>query len=330
MPLLALDDAQLIAALAGRRRTDVEHELERFDAGAARERAAAAGLEQLCRCRASYPASLGDLQAPPAVLHVAGGVERLLGLLDQSAVAVVGARRASPYGIEVARSLARGLAAAGVTVLGGMALGIDTAAHRGALDADAPTIAVLAGAPERPYPSSARALHERIRARGTVVSELPPGTPTRRWMFPARNRVIAALAAITVVVEARGDSGALLTAGFAAELGRLRGAVPGRITSPLARGPHQLLRDGALLIGDPQDVLDGLFGAGADRRTERARPPLGPRLQTLLDAVAEGHDTAAAFVLAGLDADRGLAALASLELAGRIRLEPGGRYSVTA
>jgi len=263
------------------------------------------------------------------VLHVVGGLERFLGLVEQSAVAVVGARRSSPYGTEVARWLARGVAAAGVTVLGGMALGIDAAAHRGALDADAPTVAVLAGAAERPYPSCARGLHARIRGRGAIVSELPPGTPTRRWMFPARNRMIAALAAVTVVVEARADSGALLTARFAAELGRVLGAVPGWITSPLSRGPHQLLRDGALLIDGPQDVLEALFGADAGMGAERARPPLAPHLQAVLDALAEGHDTAAAFVLAGLDADRGLAALASLELAGQLRREPGGRYSVT-
>jgi len=328
LPLLALSDTALIAAVGGARRSDLHRELAAFDPGGARAQCAAAGLEQICRCRASYPVSLAGLDAPPAVLHVAGGLERFLGLVGDCAVAVVGARRPSPYGKEVARSVARGLAAAGVTVLSGMAMGIDAAAHRGAMDAGAPTVAVLAGAAELPYPAGARALHAGIRGLGAVVSELPPGTRTRRWMFPARNRLIAALGVMTVVVEARPGSGALLTARCAAELGRRLGAVPGRITSPLARGPHQLLREGALLIDGCGDVFDGLFGPGASARPERALPALSAPLQALLDALAEGHGTAAALVRAGLDADRGLAALASLELAGRIRREPGGRYAV--
>ena len=156
------------------------------------------------------------------MLHVVGELERFLALLSEPAVAIVGARRPSPYGVTVARSLGRGLGAAGVTVVSGMARGIDSAAHRGALDAviaptpgrrppgpqpEAPTIAVLAGAAEIPYPASARNLHGRIGAAGAIVSELPPGTTARRWMFPARNRIIAALSAMTVVVEARERSG---------------------------------------------------------------------------------------------------------------------------
>jgi DNA processing protein len=330
MPLLALADSELIAAVAGAQRALVEHERDRFDADAARRRAATAGLDQVCRCSDAYPAPLAALAAPPAVLHIAGGIERLQELVAGSPVALVGARRPSPYGTELARSLGRGVAAAGLTVLSGMAQGIDSAAHRGALDADGPTVAVLAGAAELPYPAGARALHERIRVRGAVVSELPPGTRARRWMFPARNRLIAALGAMTVLVEARAGSGALLTARFAAELGRRLGATPGRVTSPLAHGPHQLLRDGALLIERPQDVLDGLFGADTCRLAKIVRPALEPPLQALFDALAEGHDTPGALAAAKLDADRGLAALAALELAGRIRREPGGRYSVSA
>jgi DNA processing protein len=334
--LLELDSCELITALAGKRRATVERELERFEPDRARCRAVQAGLEQICRCDPGYPRPLAQLPASPAVLHVTGAAERFLGLADRAAVAVVGTRRPSPYGIDVARALARGLAAAGVTVVSGMALGIDSAAHRGALDGGGGTIAVLAGAAERPYPVRARALHRRIQADGAVVSELPPGVETRRWMFPARNRVIAALSALTVVVEARPGSGALLTAAHAARLGRPLGAVPGRVTSPLARGPHALLRDGAQLIEGAEDVFDGLFGAGRGDREPPARPSLeppsrrelDPELQTLLDALAEGRGQAEALAHAGLDADRGLAALASLELAGRIRHEPGGHYSV--
>ena len=342
--LLELDATELITAIAGARRPAVERELERFEPEAARRRAAQAGLEQICRCDPDYPRGLAQLTATPAVLHVSGAAERFLALADRAAVAVVGARRPSQYGIDIARALARGLAAAGVTVVSGMALGIDSAAHRGALDAGGATIAVLAGAAERPYPVRARALHRRIQTDGAVLSELPPGADTRRWMFPARNRLIAALSALTVVVEARPGSGALLTAEHAARLGRPLGAVPGRVTSPLARGPHALLRDGALLIEGAEDVFDGLFEVGlaevhppAQRSLgPPAQPSLGPparvelepELQSVLDAFAEGRGVAEALAHAGLDADRGLAALASLELAGRVRREPGGRYSV--
>ena len=347
--LLTLTDPELIAAVSGRQRAAIERERAELGAGEAadaRRRAAAARLELLCRCHAAYPEGLRTLAAPPAVLHVLGGRDRFLTLVSEPAVAIVGARRPSPYGDAVARSLGRGLAAAGLTVVSGMALGIDSAAHRGALDADAglnagaspvgaSTVAVLAGGAETSYPASARALHRRLATEGAVVSELPPGTPVRRWMFPARNRIIAALSAMTVVVEARAQSGALLTAGHASGLGRALGAVPGRVTSPLTRGPHALLRAGARLVEGPEDVLEGLFGpeapaaaAARDRARRGVQPALEPPLQDLLDALAEGHGTAAALVHAGLDADGGLAALASLELAGRIRREAGGRYGV--
>ena len=226
-----------------------------FDAVAARTTAAAAGVSTVCRCDAAYPDPLRDLRAPPAVLHLAGPADALATVSRPHCVAVVGARDASPYGTDVARVLGAGLAGAGVVVISGMARGIDAAAHTGALQAGGRTVAVLAAGPERPYPASARALYRRIRAHGAVVSELPPGTPTRRWSFPARNRLIAALAALTVVVEARPGSGALLTAAAAADLGRPLGAVPGHVTSPLAIGPHGLLAAGARLVTSAADVL---------------------------------------------------------------------------
>jgi DNA processing protein len=208
-----------------------------------------------------------------------------------------------------------------------MALGIDTAAHLGALDGESATIAVAPAGADRPYPASGRALHRRIRRIGAVVSELAPGVPVRRWMFPARNRIIAGLSAMTVVVQARTGSGALLTARCAADLGRAVGAVPGQVTVPLSAGPHELLRAGAQLVAGPQDVLDGLFGPGARYVPGLHRPLLAPDLQALLDAIADGYDIREAFERAGLGADRGLAALASLELGGRVRREAGGRFS---
>lgn len=326
--LLELSDDELIDALAGDERAALRGEVGRLDPVAARARCESAGLEVICRCHPTYPDALRDLPAPPSVLHVAGGLERLSTLIASEPVAVVGARRPSAYGLDVAASLAGELAAAGVTVVSGMALGIDAAAHRGALDAGGQTVAVLPAGADRPYPAAHRRLYARIREQGVAISELGPGVPVRRWMFPARNRIIAALSAMTIVVQAREHSGALLTAGWARRLGRAVGAVPGPVTGALSAGPHLLLGGGAQLVADAQDVLDGVYGAGAIAVPARRREALDPVLAALVDAIAEGDEEEAAFAHAGLDADGGLAALASLELAGIVRRGAGGRYAV--
>jgi DNA processing protein len=326
--VLELPDAKLLAALAGAGREIVAGEYARVNPTPLRERAAAAGLEMVCRCDSRYPQRLAGLSSPPAVLHVGGGLERFLELMSTEPVAIVGARRASGYGLEVARSLARGLATAGIPVVSGMAIGVDSAAHAGVLDVAGPTVAVLPGGAEQPYPPSKRSLYNRIREAGAVASELPPGAAVRRWMFPARNRIIAGLSAATVVVEARERSGALLTAAWARELGRAVGAVPGRVTSPLASGPHRLLTRGAAIIRGPQDVLDLLFGPGARRAPARSRAALSDELEEVLRKIADGHDTIAALAGAGLPAERALTALSSLELTGYVRREAGGRYRV--
>ena len=247
---------------------------------------------------------LRALAGPPAVLYVAGGLDQMVDLLFEEPVAIVGSRRASPYGLDVARSLGRGLAVAGVTVVSGMAIGIDSAAHAGALEAGGPTVAVLPASANRPYPPGKRALHRRIVAGGAAVSEVGPGAGVWRWMFPARNRIIAALAAMTVVVEAGERSGALVTARLARGLGRPVGAVPGRVTTPQAAGPNGLLAAGACVVRGPQDVLDHLFGVGERAVAEpRRQPP--PELRSLLQAIAEGHETAAALARAGFGPDQG-------------------------
>ncbi|HET9103730.1 MAG TPA: DNA-processing protein DprA [Solirubrobacteraceae bacterium] len=342
--LLGAPDAELIAAVTGGAAVTVRREHAGFDADAARAAAAAAGVITVCRCTPAYPAALRELTAPPAVLHLAGAPEALAPASPGASVAVVGARDASPYGLDVARALGRGVAEAGLVVISGMARGVDAAAHAGALEAGGLTVAVLAAGAERPYPASARALYRRIVATGAVVSELPPGTPARRWTFPARNRLIAALAALTVVVEGRPASGALLTAAAAVELGRPLGAVPGHVTSPLAAGPHALLAAGARVITGTRDVLallaeTGLTAdvasevTGRDPGVSRAGPEparLDPPRRALYDALAEGQPSAVALQRAGLDAERGLAALAALELDGLIRREPGGAWAVRA
>jgi DNA processing protein len=233
--------------------------------------------------------------------------------------------------VETARTLASGLAAAGVTVVSGMALGIDGVAHDGALRVSGgagPTIAVLPGGADRPYPAAHRRLYDRIRRHGVVVSELPPGVRPRRWMFPARNRIIAGLSAITIVVQARARSGALVTARHAEALGRTVGAVPGPVTSPLSDGPHRLIAAGARLIAGPQDVLDVVYGPGRRMLADARRASLSDRDAALLDALQEGHEGAAAFARAGLGTVEALEAVAALELAGAISRGPGGRLSV--
>jgi DNA processing protein len=328
--VLGLDDDELIDAAGGRAGLCLRRELAALDVAGLRARSLAAGLETVCRCHPDYPLALLALAAPPAVLHVAGGLRRLLALGASDPVAIVGSRRGSDYGLGMARSLGRGLAVTGIPVISGMALGIDSAAHAGALEAAGPTVAVLPGSADRPYPPGKRALYQRIVADGVAVSELAPGAGVWRWMFLARNRIIAALAAMTVVVEAGERSGAMVTARLAREIGRPVGAVPGRVTTSQAAGTNGLLAAGACVVRGPQDVLDHVFGAGV----RPAGPGIGERrrpsaeLRPLLEAIATGHETAAALSRAGLRPDQGLAALAALELGGFVRRGAGGRFSV--
>jgi DNA processing protein len=340
--VLALDDERLVAAVAGAEAARVRAERERFDAGAARDAVVRAGLVAVCRHDPTYPPKLAHARDAPAVLHVAGTLERLgrLGTDDAGlgcsgdepapAVAIVGARRATADGLEVARSIARDLAIAGVPVVSGMALGIDGAAQAGALDAGGLSVAVLAGGADVAYPRRRLELHRRLRAGGLVLSEMPPGFVPRKWGFPARNRIIAGLADLTVVVEAAERSGSLITADLATRLGRDVAAVPGPVTSPVSAGTNALLRDGALLVRHAQDVLDALFGAGAAPAVRRTRgDDLEPRLAELLDAVAAGRDTLAQ--LAGptpQTAEQALVGLTELELRGLLRRGPGGRYGL--
>ncbi len=345
--LLALPDHALIDALAGPRREALLRAHEGFDADAARRRIGAAGLTAACvhGGEVRYPERLRRLPDAPAVLHLAGRGEALA-LLDAAAdagghggpdpegappaVAIVGARRASPYGLETARALGRGLAAAGLPVVSGMALGADSAAHEGALAGGGTTVAVLAGGAERPYPASKGRLYRQIRRYGAAISEMPPGTAARRWGFPARNRIIAALAAVTVVVEATERSGSLITADFAHDLGATVAAVPGPVSSPLSAGTHALIRDGAALVTDAGDVLDLACGPGGRPPVEDAeaavRRTLPPALRKLHEDLVRGQDTVAALVDGGRPLTDVLTGLAELELLGTVARAAGGRY----
>lgn len=328
--LLALPDEELIAALAGQRRADVDLALASFDAAQARERLRSTAIHAVCRHDEDYPPRLLDADDAPAVLHVAGDVRRLaaLGAPGAPAVAIVGARRAGADGLQVARGLGRGLAAAGVTVVSGMALGIDSAAHAGALEAGGPTLAILASGADVAYPASKRALHRELVRGQAVVSEMPPGFTPFRWCFPARNRTIAGLASMTIVVEATERSGSLITADLAQQLGRAVGAVPGPVVAPRCAGSNALLRDGGLVIRDAQDALDEVLGIGVATALTGQRPDdLAPPLRRLLRGVEDGRDTVAALAGSPSEARDALAGLAELEVLGYLRRGPGGRYA---
>lgn len=330
--LLALTDAELIAAVGGRRREAALRFAEGFDANAAREELTAGEVHTLCGHAASFPHALKALSDAPPVLFARGGGERLRDLNGAAMVTVVGARRPSPWGADIAYELGRGLGAAGVVVVSGLALGIDAAAHRGCLDAGGRPVAVLGCGPDVAYPATNRRLHGRVGDAGVVLSELPPGQRPYRWSFPARNRIMAGLAAITVVVEAADPSGSLITSDFAAELDRTVAAVPGRAGSRLSAGTNGLLKAGALVVTSAQDVLDELFGVGAVTAPGRTRASaaLDPVTAAVLDAVEAELGMDELCAAAGLPVRETRAALSGLEASGHVRRDALGGYRRTA
>jgi DNA processing protein len=339
--ILGIADLGLIDLAERRLNINVHDEYLAFGADEAeRERlkAAAAGVELLCACDSEYPYPLLALGSTrPAVLHVAGGMRRFLELARADPVAIVGARQATEYGTAAARMLGRGLSASGLTVVSGLAIGVDVAAHEGALAAGSQTIAVLAGSAAEANPKVNRHVYARIRRDAAVVSELGPHAASRRWAFVARNRIIAALSKLTVVVQARDRSGTEGTVQIARALGRSVGAVPGSVLSRLSDGPNSLLAEGVSVIRGPQDVLDTIFGVGVRAAQEQTRRALDQVQLAVLDAVAGGADTLASLgrldALAApghssTDGEHLMTTLAGLELAGFIRRTTGGRYTV--
>jgi DNA processing protein len=326
--LLRLSDEDLAAAVAPKVAEQVLAQV-----GAVAERRLSADLLAsqcwaCCRHDALYPVGLGDAADAPWAL-IGRGDPSLLGRLEpDGAVTVVGSRRATTYGREVAREVSRELAAAGFVVVSGLAFGIDSCAHRGALEAGL-TVAVLGCGADIAYPAAHRSLWRRVCERGLVLSELPPGTGAWRWAFPARNRIMAALAGMTVVVEAARRSGSLITADLAADLGRDLGAVPGPVNSRASAGANDLLAGGACLVRDAQDVLDAMLGPGA-RRVERTGPELDEKLCAVLAALEAGAETCDAIAAAlDLDGAEAASALAALEALGYVRCSLVGVYSRT-
>ncbi len=271
--------------------------------------------------RRDLPELLQQIHDPPRTLFLRGAADPEI--LARPAVAIVGARACSPYGAQVARVLGRELAAAGLVVVSGLARGIDGEAHRGALDAGGVTVAVLGCGIDRDYPAAHSELARRICERGLVVSEYEPGVEPAPWRFPARNRIIAGLTAVTVIVEARERSGALITADFALEDGREVFAVPGEITGTLSSGTNRLLRQGASPLTTADDVLE-LFGLAACQRPRM--PEVGESAAAVLERLADGAASADELSrTTGLEPGPLAAALAELELAG-LASEADGRY----
>ena len=302
------------------RRRGFERFRRSFDEVAYRSGLEANGMRFVGRSESAYPSLLRELHDPPPGLFLRGAAS--LELLERQAVAIVGARVCSSYGSHVSRGLGRDLAGAGLVVISGLARGVDGEAHRGALESGGSTVAVLGCGIDRDYPAGHAQLAARICERSLIVSEYARGVEPAPWRFPARNRIIAGLAAATIVVEARERSGALITADFALEAGREVFAVPGEITSTLSAGTNALLRLGATPLTGVGDVLEAL-GVAAPTPLQLE---LGGTAAGVLAAVAEEAAGIDQLVRAtGLDAAAVATALAELELAGAVA-EMDGLY----
>lgn len=326
--LLRLSNEDLVAAAAPKVAGQLLGRIAALGEDELEAQLAAAGCWACCRHGDLYPVGLRDAADAPWALIARGDPRLIDGLEPHAAVTIVGARRATSYGREIARDLGRELAAAGLVVVSGLAFGIDACAHRGAVDAGR-TIAVLGCGPDVAYPAAHRALWRRICETDLVISELPPGAVPWRWTFPARNRIMAALAGMTVVIEAAARSGSLITADLAADLGRDLGAVPGPVNARTSAGPNNLLAGGACLVRDAQDVLDAMLGPGA-RRLERAGPKIDAILAAALVAVESGATTCDAVASSlGLSGPETAAALARLELLGYLACSTMGTYTRT-
>jgi DNA processing protein len=287
------------------------------------------GISFVCYNEPGYPESLLSIYDPPPVIFFRG---RLMAG-DSLAVAMVGSRKPSPYGQLVAEKLAKDLAAVGIIVVSGMARGVDTIAHRGALAAHGRTIAVMGSGLDIVYPRENKRLMEQIMDSGAVISEFPPGSPPEAWHFPARNRIISGLSQAIVVVEAGERSGALITADFALEQGRDVMAVPGNIVNPLSRGPHRLIKQGARLVEGAGDILDELG-------LEKLFPANQPREGGSIKMSAEEEVTYRLVTLdpvsldeliakSGLLPQKVMAALMYLEIKGFVKQMPGKFYTRT-
>jgi len=292
------------------------------------QRAAGAGARVVTWLDAGYPARLRGIPASPPVVYVRGGWSD-----DRPAVAIVGTRRATAYGLGVAERLAAALAELGITIVSGLARGIDAAAHRAVVRIGGSTVGVLGCGVDVAYPPEHRTLIQAMSVHGGVLAEAPVGAPPERGAFPARNRLISGLADVVIVVEGDVRSGALITARLAAAQGRTVFAVPGNVYARASRGPHRLLAAGAKIITGPEDVLAALgrpaTGGPPGAASRTAALGLAPAERRLLAALEDGEarpvDGLAASV--GLDVSTAAAALVALEMRGLVRRMTGGLYA---
>ncbi len=327
--LLRLEDHELVSAVAPRKVDALLSENSALDEGQLRQTLEQAGCWALCRHDDGFPEGLDDGADAPVCIIGCGDGFHLEQVTMGGSVTVVGARRATGYGLEVARMLGAELAGAGLTVISGLALGIDGAVHRGAVERGR-TVAVLAGGPDRPYPATHARLYRRVRESGLVISELPPGTRPWRWGFPARNRIMAALSRMTVVVEAARRSGSLITAEMAADAGREVGAVPGPVTAGPSAGTNELIAGGAALVRDGADVFDRLAGVGFSFPQKLFGPEICDSDIPVLEAVEGGLSLIDSISpAAGRSLAETAASLARLEIAGYVTCSMTGEYGRT-
>lgn len=329
--LLSLPDRQLIDAIGGRRRPELHAAYESFAADVPAQGVGPARAQTVCRHDEAYPSRLREDPLAPCMLSVIEGLSRLRGMLNDTVVAIVGTDRATDYGMEAARSLARGLAASGITVASGLSGGIPIAAHSGALEVGGATLTVMASGVDHCSPAHARPLYRRLVNDGCAISELPLGYKTRCWSALARARTLALLCDLAIVVEADHDPYELACADLAQRRKVPVAAVPGRISSPASRGCHELILRGAALVRDARDVLELLYGQGraplgATDRQERLADALEPRLVATFERIGAGCDTLERLTATDLPRDQIVTAVAELELRGLVVRGDGGRY----
>ena len=285
--------------------------------------ASAVGMQPIAWFEPGFPPLLNCISDPPPVLWAHGQMDAL----QRPAVAIVGSRAATHYALDVAARLAAELAERGVAVVSGLARGVDSAAHRGALGAPGPTISVLGSGVDRIYPAEHRGLAASIRKDGLLLSELGPGGPPLPEHFPLRNRIISGISLAVVVVEANENSGSLITARYAMEQGRDVMAVPGSVLSGRNRGSHSLLKDGAKVVETADDILEELGWPSARAAVSECRKSLNnDNLLTKMD-VGETYALDELVLATGILPARLLTRLMELELAGQVAAAPGGRFA---
>lgn len=325
--LLELSDGDLIDAVGGRRRDEL-HEaygtLHTVEEQFERE------IEWICKHHIAYPAPLRTDALAPCTLGVRGGLDRLNQAFAKKVVAVVGTRRATDYGMELARELGRGLASCGLTVACGVGEGISSAVHAGVLEVGAMPLGIVAGSLERCASAWCEPLYRRVVAKGCAISEQASSRHNRAWSWwsPAADRTLALLSELTIVVEADEHPRELACARVAWTRGRHVAAMPGRVTSPASKGTNGLLMNGARLVRNAQDALDVLYGVGGHQASDRPieHVALDPRLANVLAAVSGGRDTLEKLAAGNIGPGQLALALAELELKGLLVRGDGARY----